>query len=170
MSDVFIQRPPATPFGHWPNPAEHRLRYSEIYSRTATIPTAGCRHRSFRSSVRGRGSHRCPKSIDSMRDSGSAAQSATTKCPAAQELLSWRAVAMSSLPVPVSPLMRMLTSLPGARATRPRHASRLGLLQTMPQLLMVTAFFLHDYASRPGSYTRTNCFLFITKNTKDTNG
>src|SRR5215470_11080319 len=68
-----------------------------------------------------------PKSSDSTSVSASAQQFTATKGPLARGLASWMKRAISSLPVPVSPWMSTVASVPATRRARASAVSMCGL-------------------------------------------
>lgn len=100
------------------------------------VPLSACRINPSRSwSAPVNALLQCPKSMLSTKFSGNAAQSSTTNGPDDRRLLSCTALAKSSLPVPVSPVISTGVSVPALWATLCRHVSSLGALPMMADRL-----------------------------------
>jgi len=91
---------------------------------------------------------RCPKSVDSTRDSVSEAQSTKTNLPPARLLLSWMVLAKSSLPVPVSPVISRFESERAAWAMSLKQAFMRGLVPTTLLTLRLSPSDRFSFSSR----------------------
>jgi len=74
-----------------------------------------------------------PKRLLSIKDSFSAEQSTTIKCLSSRGLFKWMALANNSLPVPVSPVIRILWSPPADSAA----CSRASLMTTLAPTILL---------------------------------
>ena len=88
---------------------------SPISSRKRVPPFARSKRPLRRATAPVKAPRSCPKSSDSRRCSGMAAQFTATKGPSARPLAQWMACAMSSFPVPDSPVT---STVAGEEATR----------------------------------------------------
>ena len=110
------------------------LDRSPISSRKTVPPLA-----SSRTPIRSRSApvnapRTCPNSSEPMSDSVTLAQSKVTNDSWARGLRAWIRLATSSLPVPVSPLIRMGMSAAARRSSRSRACLSAGLSPTMPPI------------------------------------
>ena len=73
----------------------------------------------------------CPKSVDSSKSGGSDPLLTATNIWSARGELAWMALATSSFPVPVSPVIRMVERLEATWATRSSMRTMRSLLPMM---------------------------------------
>ncbi len=96
----------------------------------------------------------CPNSSLSSSDSASAAQCSFTNGPLARGLRSWIAAAISSLPVPDSPVMSTLAR-DGAICATVLNTACIGA--ELPMMLSKLYFSARRARSRPASARRRRC-------------
>ncbi len=82
----------------------------------------------------------CPNSSDSIRFSGMAPQLTTTKGPLLRGLRAWISLAISSLPVPVSPVINTLMSVVATFSTLWNTSTTPGQLPTMSPKCLCSSF------------------------------